>query len=107
MLTFSWSPVLPNCSSIAYRITSENCGECPTLTYDTSVNCTIIVNQTNAALDQLCTFSVVSDNSIGNASTSITANLKGNDIIIYSPLLSSIYNIDILIQSQVCLAPRV
>ena len=80
MLTFSWSPVQPNCYSIAYKITSENCGECPTLTHNTSVNCIIITNHTNAALDQMCTFSiqsVVCGNSTGNASTSVTAKLKG------------------------------
>ena len=81
VLTFSWSPVLPNCSFISYRITSENCGECPTLTHNTSVNCIIITNHTNAALDQMCTFSiqsVVCGNSIGNANISVIAKLKGN-----------------------------
>ena len=39
-LTFSWSPVAPDCPAIHYNILASNCGSCPTTTNHTNVTCT-------------------------------------------------------------------
>ena len=79
-LTFSWSPVLSNCS-IGYRITSMDCIACPNFTLDTTVNCAITTNRIHRQ-DQMCTFyvqSVICGNYTGNQS-SLTVKLKGKVI---------------------------
>ena len=77
-ITFSWSPVLSNCS-IGYRITSMDCIACPSFTLNTVVNCTVTTNRTNRQ-DQMCTFyvqSVICGNYTGNQHSSVTVKLKG------------------------------
>ena len=39
-LTFSWSPVDTDCSTIHYGISASNCGNCPTNTTHTTATCT-------------------------------------------------------------------
>ena len=42
-MTFKWSPLLLNCPSLKYIITSEsNCGVCPNTTTNTTATCTDI-----------------------------------------------------------------
>ena len=68
-LTFSWSPVAPDCPAIHYNILASNCGSCPTTTNHTNVTCTEVpTNGSN------CTFAVqtvVCGNLAGNASEPI------------------------------------
>ena len=52
-LTFSWSPVAPDCPAIHYNILASNCGSCPTTTNHTTVTCTDV-----PANDSVCTFAV-------------------------------------------------
>ena len=69
-LTFSWSPVAPDCPLIHYNILASNCGSCPTTTNHTNITCTDVpINGSN------CTFAVqtvVCGNLAGNASEPIS-----------------------------------
>ena len=71
-LTFSWSPVAPDCPAIRYNILASNCGSCPTTTNYTTVTCI------NVPTDgSVCTFAVqtvVCGNITGNASDAIRVN---------------------------------
>ena len=52
-LTFSWSPVAPDCPAIHYNVLALNCGSCPTTTNHTNATCTNVpIN------DSICTFAV-------------------------------------------------
>ena len=53
-VTFSWSPVDPDCPAISYNILSSNCGSCPTTTNHTNVTCTDVFVPTG----NMCTFAV-------------------------------------------------
>ena len=53
-LTFSWSPVAPDCPAIHYNILASNCGSCPTTTNHTNVTCTDIPIEHNA----FCVFGI-------------------------------------------------
>ena len=74
-LTFSWSPVAPDCPAIHYNILASNCGSCPTTTNHTNATCTKVpVN------DSICTFAV---------QTVVCENITGNirdplNIILYT-----------------------
>ena len=50
-LSFSWSPVAPECPGIYYNILASNCGSCPTTTNHTTVTCTDVPTD-----GQVCTF---------------------------------------------------
>ena len=63
-LTFSWSPVVPDCPAIHYNILALNCGSCPTTTNHTNVTYTDV--PTN---DSICTFAV---------QTVVCGNIAGN-----------------------------
>ena len=69
-LTFSWSPIAPDCPAIHYNILASNCGSCPTTTNHTNVTCTDVpTNGSN------CTFvvqTVSCGNVAGNASKPIS-----------------------------------
>ena len=72
MITFKWSTVTSDCTSIAYIITFD-CGYCPNTTANTEVVCTDIVTGAN------CIFTiqtVVCGTLTGNITT-IHLNLKG------------------------------
>ena len=67
-ITFSWSPVAPDCPYIIYyNILASNCGSCPTTT---NVTCTDLPDD-----DSMCSFAiqtVVCGNITGNWSKSLT-----------------------------------
>ena len=68
-ITFSWSPVAPDCPSIHYNILASNCGSCPTITNHTNVTCT------DVPTDGMCTLAVetvVCGNITGNRSKPLT-----------------------------------
>ena len=71
-LTFSWSPVAPDCPAIHYNILASNCGSCPTTTNHTNVTCTDV--PTNDSI--ICTFvaQTIRGNTTGNVSDSIRVN---------------------------------
>jgi hypothetical protein len=74
-LTFSWSPVTPDCPAIHYNILASNCGSCPTTTNHTNVTCTDVPTD-----GSVCTFavrSIVCGSITGNFSESIEVVLKG------------------------------
>ena len=64
-LTFSWSPVAPDCPAIYYNILASNCGSCPTTTNHTNVTCTDVPTD-----GKECTFAV---------QTVICGNITGNE----------------------------
>ena len=63
-LTFSWSPVAPDCPAVHYNILASNCGNCPTFTSHTNVTCTDVPTDGSN-----CTFAV---------QTVACGNLTGN-----------------------------
>ena len=70
-ITFSWSPVAPDCSAIHYNILASNCGSCPSTTNHTNVTCDVHNGS-------LCTFAVqtvVCGNIIGNVSEHLTLDI--------------------------------
>lgn len=74
-VTFSWSAVLGNCSTLVYQIMATNCGICPRSTTHTSVTCTSVYTGS-----QICSFRVqtdICDNIRGTASHPILATLAG------------------------------
>ena len=69
-LTFSWSPVAPDCSAIHYNILASNCGSCPTTTNHTEITCTNVPTDGSE-----CTFAVQTvacGNITGNTSDPIS-----------------------------------
>lgn len=80
-LAFIWSPVVLNCPSLRYIITS-NCGLCPNATSMTTIKCRGI------SVGERCTLTVQSEvcgSIIGNATT-ISVDLKGIHRIVTSRL---------------------
>ena len=70
-LTFTWSPVAPDCPAIHYNILATNCGSCPTTTNRTAVTCTDVPTNEGG----MCTFAVrtvVCGNITGNKSDTIS-----------------------------------
>ena len=53
-LTFSWSPVAPDCPDIHYIILASTCGSCPTTTNHTNVTCTDVPTE-----NSVCTFAII------------------------------------------------
>ena len=83
-LTFSWSPVAPDCPAIHYNILASNCGSCPTTTNHTNVTCTDV--PTN---DSICTFAVqtvVCGNIAGNISDPINITLYTTESTVKTPM---------------------
>ena len=77
ILIFTWSPVVLNCLSLHYVITS-NCGSCPNTTVMTTITCRGVL------VGEQCTFTLrsgVCSSIVGNAST-ISVDLKGMYICI-------------------------
>ena len=77
-LIFQWAPSAASliCHSLYYRITAENCGLCPVTTHHTTATCTGI----HPATYHQCSFgvqTVVCDDVTGNASTVVSASLRG------------------------------
>ena len=52
-LTFSWSPVVPDCPVIHYNILASNCGSCSTTTNHTNVTCTDLPTE-----NSVCTLAI-------------------------------------------------
>ena len=72
-LTFSWSPVAPDCPAIHYNILASNCGSCPSTTNTTTVTCTHVPTIGSTS----CNFAiqtVVCGNITGNISDPVTVN---------------------------------
>ena len=65
-ITFTWSPVVPECPVIHYNILALNCGSCPTTTNHTTVTCTDV--PTDGSVCTFSTKSVVCGSIIGNVS---------------------------------------
>ena len=73
-VTFSWSPVAPDCPTVHYNILASNCGSCPTTTNHTTVTCTGVPTDGNT-----CTFAiqtVVCGNATGDSSDSIRMKIS-------------------------------
>ena len=84
-LTFSWSPVSPDCPAIHYNILASNYGSCPTTTNHTTVTCTDV--QTNISV---CTFAiqtVVCGNITGNFSKKHNTNI----LELYPTVTTTVY----------------
>ena len=72
-LSFTWSPVAPDCSAIHYNILASNCGSCPTTTNHTTVTCTDVPVNSG-----VCTFAVqtvLCRNITGKTSHLLTTNV--------------------------------
>ena len=72
-LTFSWSPVAPDCPAIHYNILASNCGSCPSTTNHTTVTCTDVPTD-----GTVCTFAVqtvVCRNITGNRSNPVRGTI--------------------------------
>lgn len=52
-LTFQWSSIAPDCSTVDYNIDASNCGSCPNTTNHTIVTCIDV--PTNG---DVCTFAI-------------------------------------------------
>ena len=79
-LTFSWSPVAPNCPAIHYNILASSCGSCPTTTNHTTVTCTDVPIEQKT----LCTFTlqtVVCGDLSGTLSNPISVSLSGSSSV--------------------------
>ena len=72
-LTFSWSPVDPDCPAIHYNILALNCGSCPTTTNHTNVTCTDI--PTDGSKCAFAIRTVVCENITGKFSEAMNAIL--------------------------------
>ena len=75
-ITFTWSPVSPNCHAVLYNIQASNCGSCPTTTNHTTVTCTDIPTDVD-----ICMFAVqaiICGNIHRNFSDVIHIALKNN-----------------------------
>ena len=78
-LTFTWSPVAPDCPALHYNILASNCGSCPTTTNHTNVTCTDVPTD-----NTVCTFAiqpVMCGSLVGNRSDPISITLQDGYII--------------------------
>ena len=81
-LTFSWSPVAPDCPAIHY-VLALNCGSCPTTTNHTNVTCTDVpINYS------ICTFAV---------QTVVCGNITSN---ISDPINITLYTIESTVRTS-------
>jgi hypothetical protein len=79
-LTFSWSPVAPDCPTVHYNILASNCGSCPTTTNHTNVTCTDI--PTNDSICTIAIQTVVCGNITGDTSDPISITLYTTESIV-------------------------
>ena len=78
-LTFSWSPVAPDCPAIHYNILASNCGSCPTTINHTTVTCADV--PTN---NSVCTFAVQTVVDLcGNITGNVSDPIRVNTNILY------------------------
>ena len=77
-ITFTWSPVTPNCPAIIfyYDILASNCGSCPTTTNHTNVTCIDVPTDGSTCVFAIRT--VVCGNITGNVSDEAQGVFKGN-----------------------------
>ena len=68
-ISFSWSPVVPDCPAIHYNILATNCGSCPTSTNHTTVTCTDIPYDNSIILCNFVVQTVMDENMIGGSTT--------------------------------------
>ena len=92
-LTFTWSPVFPDCSSILYKILASNCGKCPTNTTKATVTCTDV--PTNDNVCSIAVRTVLCGSVAGNSSDQVTiatitmacTQQQGKEIIHYFAII--------------------
>ena len=75
-ITFDWSPVAPNCSAIHYNILALNCGNCPTVTANTTITCVDVPTD-----GSVCTFAletVICGNITGSKSDPVYVQQNGS-----------------------------
>ena len=77
-LTFSWSPVAPDCPAVHYNILASNCGTCSTITSYTTITCANVPTDGSTCI--LAVQTVVCGNVTGNFSDSVRGTLKGTRI---------------------------
>ena len=79
-LTFSWTSMAPDCSSVHYRINSSNCGTCPTIVNTMTATCYDLKLSRDAPV---CTFTVQNDicGVTGSLSNPLLVAIKGSIII--------------------------
>ena len=76
-LDFTWDPVQTTCPVVEYKVTSVNCGVCPTATHNTSITC--VVDDVTTVIDNLCILSIQSIvcGVTGENRSNVTATLRG------------------------------
>ena len=92
-ITFTWSSVTPECTTIQYNILTSNCGSCPTTTNHTTVTCTDVPTAADNATT--CTFAIQAMNCeiiMGKFSKPITVLLRGNSLMMTSNNVLSTHN---------------
>ena len=94
-LTFSWSPVGPDCPAIHYNILASNCGSCPTTTNHTNVTCTEVPTDDHVNKCKLAIQTVVCGNITGNFSNPIGINTH----ILYPTDTNTVYIVSISSQA--------
>ena len=78
-LNFSWSPVDIYCPNISYNINiTNNCGECPSSTEDTSISCTTAMGGYDTCF--LTIQSEVCGHIVGYNSHPVEVIRKGNNV---------------------------
>ena len=87
-LTFTWSPVFPDCNSINYNILASNCGNCSSITTKTTASCTDV--PTTYSMCRMAIQTVLCGFVVGNLSDQITVatinteqNIQQGTIILY------------------------
>ena len=74
-ISFSWSPVAPDCPAIHYNILASNCGSCPTTTNYTNATCTDV--PTDGTVCSFAVQTVVCGSITGNVSNTAQGIFKG------------------------------
>ena len=86
-LDFTWDPVQTTCPVVEYKVTTVNCGVCPTATHNTSITC--VVDDVTTVIDNLCILSIQSVvcGVTGENRSNVTAPLRGKILsFIYSAI---------------------
>ena len=78
-LTFSWNPLIVNCSALHYVIISTGCGNCTDglMTFSTSVTCSVVAAATDQRMCRFAVRSVVCGNISSPVSNQVDVHLKG------------------------------
>ena len=82
-LTFSWSPVAPDCPAIHYNILASKCGSCPTTTNHTNVTCIDV--PINGSTCTITVQTISCGNIAGNVSDPISITLYPERVPVDSP----------------------